>query len=78
MVFFDIPSPLISTVAYGWKYAAQLAELGDNVVGREERSNKAADHNADSYALFGSAAKLLDHPTNPRRVGADGRLTSIT
>ena len=47
----------------------QLAELGDDIVGREGWSNKSADHNADSYALFGSAARLLDYPDNAMRVG---------
>jgi hypothetical protein len=31
------------------------------VVGGEHWSPKAPDHNADSIALFGIAAKLLDH-----------------
>jgi hypothetical protein len=55
----------------------QLAELGDDVVGREGWSTKAADHNADSYALFGSAARLLDHTSNPMRVAVDGKISKI-
>jgi hypothetical protein len=36
----------------------------------------APDHNADSLALFGSAARLLDHE-RPRRVLDDGSIEPI-
>jgi hypothetical protein len=50
--------------------------MGDDVVGMLNWSPKAPDHNADSLALFGSAAKLLDHEW-PRRVLDDGRIEPI-
>jgi hypothetical protein len=56
--------------------ARALALRGDDVVGLNGWSAKAPDHNADSIALFGSAAKLLDHEW-PRRVLDDGSLWPI-
>jgi len=68
--------PSSSKPAYGWKLARQLAQYGPDVVGTVDWNLKAADHNADSLALFGSAAKLLDDPW-PRRVLDDGRIELI-
>jgi hypothetical protein len=62
--------------AYGWKWILQLAKYGADVVGPINWSRKAADHNADSYAIFGVAAKLLDDKW-PRRVSEDGRIEPV-
>jgi hypothetical protein len=70
-----MPWPLFGT-AYGWKKVRDLATRGATVVGVENWSPKAPDHNADSIALFGSAAKLLDHE-HPRRVLDDGSIEPV-
>lgn len=59
--------PLIRVPAYGWKWATQLAQLGEDVVGSlhelENANVEAADNNADSVALFCSGTWLYG-PSN--------------
>jgi hypothetical protein len=75
--FFSITVPFMSWLpAYGWKRVRTLAETGEDVVGMANWNLGAPDHNADSLALFGSAARLLDHE-RPRRVLDNGRIEPI-
>jgi hypothetical protein len=74
---FGLKVPLLPwTAAYGWRRARTLAQTGENVVGMINWGLNAPDHNADSLALFGSAARLLDHE-RPRRVLDDGSIEPI-
>ncbi|KAH3942841.1 hypothetical protein HBI56_053270 [Parastagonospora nodorum] len=78
-----IPFPPLSWLfpvrpAYGWKWARDLALRGPDTSGLHPWNPEAPDHNADSIAMFGSAAKLLDDPEKPRRVLEDGRIEIIS
>ncbi|ORY11551.1 hypothetical protein BCR34DRAFT_601330 [Clohesyomyces aquaticus] len=68
--------PVLPLPAYGWQFARQLASFGKDVVGLHGWEFDAADHNADSLALFASACKLLDH-TWSRRILQDGSIELI-
>ncbi|KAF1848131.1 uncharacterized protein K460DRAFT_333868 [Cucurbitaria berberidis CBS 394.84] len=70
----DVSSPngflaLFGWAAYGWKAAMELARKGDNLGGEN-----APDNNADTIALLGSVCKLMDDPSNPRKVDVKGRI----
>lgn len=61
---------------YGWAAAKALANRGASVTGDGWGEETAPDNNADSLAMFASAARLLDDK-EPRRVKENGRIENI-